>query len=191
MRGLAKSPGFTTLAVIALALGIGASTAIFSVIDNLLLSPFPYRDADRLVTMFIVDKARPDVLARGGYNAAEYAAIASRNSVFEGVGGESSRSVPIVLGEGTELFTGGYVTPGTFQFLGVPALAGRTLTPVDYQPGAPLVFVMRYRTWVARFNADTAVLGNPTCWTGSFARWSASCSRASPWAITMSGCPPT
>jgi predicted permease len=158
-RGLAKSPGFTALAVVALGLGIGASTAIFSVVDNILISPFPYRDAGRLVAMFIVDKARPDVLARGGYNAAEYAAIASRSTVFEGVGGESSRDVPIVLGEGTEMFTGGYVTPGTFQFLGVPALVGRTLTPADYRPGAPPVFVMRYKTWVARFESDPAVLG--------------------------------
>src|ERR1035441_6802268 len=74
-RGLAKDPGFTALAVVALGLGIGASTAIFSVIDNILLNPFPYRAADRLTVMSIVDKARSDGLGRNAFSAQEYLAI--------------------------------------------------------------------------------------------------------------------
>jgi putative ABC transport system permease protein len=157
-RGLAKDPGFTALAVVALGLGIGASTAIFSVIDNILLNPFPYRAADRLTVMSIVDKARSDGLGRNAFSAQEYLAIAAQNHVFEDIVGESSKDVLFRVGEGTELFTGGFGTPNTFAFFGMPAILGRSLTPADYQPGAPPVFVMRHKTWVARFNADPGIL---------------------------------
>jgi putative ABC transport system permease protein len=62
------------------------------------------------------------------------------------------------FGEGTDRFCGGFVTPGTFEFLGMPALVGRVMQPADYEPGAPPVFVLRYKTWVSRFNADPSIL---------------------------------
>jgi putative ABC transport system permease protein len=158
VHGLAKDPGFTALAVVALGLGIGASTAIFSVIDNILLNPFPYRAADRLTVISIVDKARADGLGRTAFTLPEYLAIAARNSVFEDIAGDAGKEVLYRMGEGTELFTGGSCTPNTFEFFGMSAFLGRTLTPADYQPGAPPVFVMRYKTWVSRFNADRGVL---------------------------------
>lgn len=158
VRGLAKDRGFTALAVVALGLGIGASTAIFSVIDNILLNPFPYRAADRLTVMSVVDKANSNGGGRTFYSAPEYLAIAARNSVFEDIVGNAEKDVLYLKGEGTELFKGGFGTPNTFAFFGVSAFQGRTLTPEDYRPGAPPVFVLRHKTWVAHFNADPGIL---------------------------------
>ena len=157
-RGLAKDRGFTALAVVALGLGIGASTAIFSVIDDILLHPFAYRDAGRLTMMSITDKARSDGVGRAAFSAPEYLAIAGRNSVFEDVAGDAGEEVLYRMGDGTELFTGGVCTANTFEFFGLPAFLGRTLVAADYKPGAPPVFVMRHKTWVARFNADPGIL---------------------------------
>jgi hypothetical protein len=120
-RGLAKDRGFTALAVVALGLGIGASTAIFSVIDDILLHPFAYRDAGRLTMMSITDKARSDGVGRAAFSAPEYLAIAGRNSVFEDVAGDAGEEVLYRMGDGTELFTGGVCTANTFEFFGLPA----------------------------------------------------------------------
>ena len=128
-RGLAKDRGFTALAVVALGLGIGASTAIFSVIDDILLHPFAYRDAGRLTMMSIMDKARSDGVGRASFTAPEYLAIAGRNSVFEDVAGDAGEEVLYRMGDGTELFTGGVCTANTFEFFGLPAFLGRTLVP--------------------------------------------------------------
>jgi hypothetical protein len=61
-------------------------------------------------------------------------------------------------GEGTDRFSGSMVTPGTLEFLGLPALVGRVVQPADYEPGATPVFVLRYKTWVNRFNADPSIV---------------------------------
>jgi len=159
LRGMAKDRGFTALAVVALGLGIGASTAIFSVIDNILLNPFPYRASDRLVVMAIVDKANKNGGGRNSFKAPEFLAIASRNGVFEDVMGQTGNDVLYRTGEGTEQLQGGFVTSNTFSFLGMPAFLGRPLMPEDFKPGAPPVFELRYRTWVAKFNSDRGILG--------------------------------
>ena len=159
LRGMAKDRGFTALAVVALGLGIGASTAIFSVIDNILINPFPYRGADRLVVMGIVDKANKNGGSRNSFKPPEFLEIASRNGVFEDVMGQTGNDVLYRNGEGTELFAGGFTTANTFGFLGMPALVGRALTPDDSKPGAPPVFELRYKTWVAKFNADRGIVG--------------------------------
>jgi len=156
---MARDRGFTALAVIALGLGIGASTAIFSVIDNILINPFPYRAADRLVVIRIVDKANKSGGGRTAFKAPEFLAIASRNGVFEDVMGQTGNDVLYRTGEGTQQFDGGFVTPNAFSFLGMPALLGRALTAEDFRPGAAPVFEMRYKTWVAKFNSDRGILG--------------------------------
>jgi predicted permease len=81
-----------------------------------------------------------------------------QNHVFDRVIANDGGDVLYTYGQGTDRFSGGYVTPGTFEFLGLPALVGRVIEPADYQPGAPPVFVLRYKTWVNRFNADPAIL---------------------------------
>ncbi len=158
LRTLRKSPGFAVVAILTLALGIGASTAIFSVIDNVLMEPFPYRDANRLVTVMIHDNDRSEPGGRDGYIGPEFLAYAEQNHSFDGVIADSGMDVLYTTKEGTENYRGELVTPGTFEFFGVPALLGRVLQPADYEPGAPPVFVMRYKTWVNQFSADPNIL---------------------------------
>jgi putative ABC transport system permease protein len=159
LRTLSKSRGFTAVAIATLALGIGASTAIFSVIDNVLLSPFPYKDSKRLVFLQIHDTANSEDGGRQGYSPAEYLELAAQNHVFSETTAAAEDVILYKHGEGTEQLDGAHVTPGTFEFFGMPALRGRVLQPADYQPGAPPVFVMRYKTWVTRFNSDPDLVG--------------------------------
>jgi hypothetical protein len=81
-----------------------------------------------------------------------------QNHVFDGVIAASDDLVLYKHGEGVELLYGAHVTPGTFEFFGMPALYGRVLQPADYQPGAPPVFVMRHKIWMERCNGDPGVL---------------------------------
>jgi predicted permease len=159
MRSLVNQPAFTALAVLTLALGIGAATTIFSVIQNVLLDPFPYRDADRVVAIRIHDATNPQPFGRGGLRTAEFLDYVEQNQVFEDVIGGTFEDVLMTTAEGTEQLNCGLVTPNLFQFLGVPALHGRTLTPADAAPGAPPVFVMAHKMWVKHFNQDPGVIG--------------------------------
>jgi putative ABC transport system permease protein len=157
-RTLWKSRGFAVVAIVTLALGIGASTAIFSVIDNILMEPFPYVDAGRLMSVQIHDNDRSEPGGRGAYKGPEFLAAAEQNQVFDRVIANAEEDVLYTSRQGTERFSGSLVTPGTFEFLGMPPLVGRVMQPADYEPGAPPVFVMRYKTWVNRFSADPRIL---------------------------------
>jgi putative ABC transport system permease protein len=158
LRSLGRSRAFTAVAIATLGLGIGASTAIFSVIDNVLLEPFPYKDSARMVFLRIHDTSRAQEGGRQGYTSDEVLEFTEQNHVFEGVTASLEDLVLYKHGEGVEQFYGVRVTPGTFEFFGMPALYGRVLQPADYQPGAPPVFVMRHKTWMERFNGDPGVL---------------------------------
>src|SRR5258705_2232660 len=158
LRNLRKSPSFTIIAAVTLALGIGASTAIFSVIENVLMEPFPYTDAARLVSVQIHDNARNAVGGRGSSTGLESLDYVEQNHVFDRVIDNDGLDILYRSGEGTERFDGSLITPGTFEFLGMPPLLGRVAQPADYEPGAPPVFVMRYKTWVSRFSADPAII---------------------------------
>jgi putative ABC transport system permease protein len=144
---------------LALALGIGAATTIFSVIQNVLLDPFPYTDAERVVSIMIHDVSSSRPGGRTFFQTPEFLDYVEQSHVFEEVIGGTQGDVLITNGEGTEQFDGGEVTPNAFRFLGVPALLGRTLVPEDAKPGAPPVFVMSYKMWVKRFNMDPAIVG--------------------------------
>jgi len=157
-RNLRKSPGFAIVAMVTLALGIGTSTAIFSVIENVLMEPFPYPDAKHFVSVQIHDTERNEPGGRGGYSGPEYLDYVAQNHVFDRVIANDQEDVLYTYGEGTDRFGGSMVTPGTFEFLGMPALVGRVMQPADYEPGAPPVFVLRYKTWVNRFNADPSIV---------------------------------
>ena len=153
-RGLRKEPSFTLLAMLTLALGIGASTTIFSVIQNVLLDPFPYTDAEKVVQIQIHDteNARPG--GRTFFQLPEFLDYSEQSNVFEEVIGGTMEDVLYTTGDGTELFTGGKVTGNVFHFLGVPPLVGRGITPEDAKPAAPPVFVLAYKAWVKYFNQD-------------------------------------
>src|SRR4029453_15093530 len=159
IRGLANRPSFALLAILNLALGIGAATTIFSVIQGVLLDPFPYVDARRVAMIQIHDttSSRPG----GGpfFQVPEFLQLQSQNHVFEDVIGGSFEDVLMTTAEGTEQFTGGAMTPNMFQFLGGPALFGRALPPAYAATGAPPVFVMAHKMWVAKYNRDPSVVG--------------------------------
>ena len=158
LRNLRKTPGFAIVAVITLALGIGASTAIFSVMENILMEPFPYPDARRYMSIQIHDTERNEPGGRGGFSGPEFLDYVEQNHVFDRVIANDSVDVLYRNGEGTQMLAGNHVTPGTFEFLGMPALFGRVMQPADYEPGAPPVFVLRYKVWVKDFGADPNVI---------------------------------
>jgi len=157
-RMLMKNPGFTLLAVLTLALGIGSTTTIFSAVQNILLDPFPYADASRIVAIRIQDasSSRP---SRRGPRTPEFLDYQEQNHVFEDVAGGRGGDVLYDSGDGMEQFLGSYVTPNMFSFLGVPAQLGRGITSDDARPSAPPVFVMAHKLWVKRFNLDPTILG--------------------------------
>jgi putative ABC transport system permease protein len=158
LRTLRKSPGFALVAILTLALGIGASTAIFSVIENILMEPFPYPDAQRYMSIMIHDTEQSEQDGRPAFGGAEFLDYVDQNRVFDRVIGNSSQDVLYHSAEGTQRFDGNLVSPGTFEFLGMPALFGRVMQPADYEPGAPPVFVLRYKTWVKQFGADPNII---------------------------------
>ena len=147
------------MSIVTLGLGIGAAAAIYSVIHNVMLAPFPYRDANRMVFPRIYDARQGAEIGRQGYAAAEVLEFVEHSHVFE--------ATTAALGEGgvlyrhrtgTEALDGAHVTPGTFEFFGMPALHGRVLQPSDYEPGAPSVFVMSHKSWMERFGGDPSIL---------------------------------
>src|SRR5580693_7628851 len=165
LRGLRKNPRFALAAILALALGIGASTAIFSVIYNALVAPFPYKDQGRLITLRIHDLDQrgggegSEGYLRGMLSYPELHDYMEQNRVFDAFIANCEIDVVYDSGENNSYLSANYVTPGTFELFGVAPLLGRGLEPADYQPGAPPVFVLRYATWTNQFGADPGVVG--------------------------------
>ena len=159
LRRLRKQPSFTGLAVLTLALGAGAATTIFSVIYGVLLDPFPYVNADRVAVVQIQDLSVVRPGGRTAFPFPEYLEYQEQNHVFEEVIGGNHEDVLLTTTEGPEQYDGAYVTPNTFRFLGVPAMAGRGLVPEDAAPGAPPVFVMSHKMWVSRYSLDPSIVG--------------------------------
>jgi putative ABC transport system permease protein len=158
LRGLAKDRRFAFIAIFALALGIGASTAIFSVVDNAFFEPFPYKDSRHLVTIRLHDQDQADRW-RGAFLFAEIQDFMKQNHVFDGMVANLEDDVVYSAGDGNLQLGGNFVTSGTFELLGVAPFLGRSLEAADYQPGAPPVFVMRHATWVGKFNSDPSLIG--------------------------------
>ena len=161
-RGLRKNPRFTLAAILALALGIGASTAIFSVIYNALVAPFPYKDQGRLITLRVDDldsRGDGEGNVRGLLSYPELHDYMEQNRVFDALIANCEIDVVYDSGENNSFLAANYVTPGTFETFGVAPLLGRSLEPADYQPGAPPVFVLRYSTWTNQFGSDPGVVG--------------------------------
>lgn len=157
VRQIRKSPIFTVVAVLTLALGIGSSTAIFSAIDGTLLHPYPYKNAGRLATIrcFSADQFRA-----WRFPARAFVDFKERNHTFEDMFGLVYREVHFTRAIGTEELSGASVSRGTFESLGIPALSGRALIPGDFKPDAPPVFVVSYNLWTKFFNRDPKALGN-------------------------------
>ena len=131
LRQLRKNPGFTTVAVIALALGIGLSTTIFSVFYNGVLHPFPYRDAERLTVISVLDAERPNEGFRSMFRLDEVSAFRNGNHTFDDIVAYSSWDVPYVHNGTSEQVHGCMLTPNAMEFWGVSPLIGRGLAEGD------------------------------------------------------------
>jgi predicted permease len=159
IRNLKKDRRFAFVTVLALALGIGSTTVVFSVFYNLLFDPFADKDADRLVVISVHDLTRVNNDNDGWFSIAEYKSIRAENHVFEDIAGGTHIDVLYDAGAGTRDTQGTFVTTNNFEFLGVPPLLGRWITAQDEAPDAPAVFVIGYKLWKTDFNADLAVVG--------------------------------
>src|SRR5215469_11746516 len=155
LRQIRKSPVFAAVAVLTLALGIGSSTAIFSVIDGILLHPYPYKNAERLATIRVFSA---DQFRAWRFPARAFVDFKEHNHSFEDMFGLVYRELRFTKADTTEKLLGGSVSSGTFESLGIPALFGRALTAEDYKPGAAPVFVVSYSLWTKLFNRDPKVL---------------------------------
>jgi putative ABC transport system permease protein len=158
-RSLAKSPGFTSVAILSLAMGIMATTAIYSVLYGVVLNPFPYKDVDRLMSVRVSNAALRGF--RTGYSVDQFLEIAERNTIFEGVIASTISDVLWTSDGDPQRLRGNHGTFNTFDVMGVPPLLGRTPTPDDARPGATPVVVLGYRFWQRQFSGDPGVLGKP------------------------------
>lgn len=157
-RQLIKSPGFALTAILSLALGIGATTAVFSVVYAVLMNPYPYAAPDRMVHMRLIDPAGKQRMA--GLTAAQWQVI-RKSPVVEDAFISDDWSLTVTGHDLPEDVNGVYVTSNTFNFMGVPPALGRSLVPsdaVDGQDPQP-VAVLSYKFWQRHFNGDTAVVG--------------------------------
>jgi predicted permease len=156
LRVLRKNPGSTVIAILTLALGIGATTTICSVIDSVLLNPLPYQNADRLATPSVL---LPNQIGIPRFPVPVFLDFKEQNHTFEDMIGLAYTGVHYRGTAATEQFFGGWVTPNTFEFLSVEPLLGRRITPEDGKPGSQPVFVMSFRLWSKLFNRDAKILG--------------------------------
>ena len=155
-RALRKAPGFSAIAIVTLALGIGANTAVFSVVKSVLLTPLPYREPDRLVTLW---ETLPG-LSRAMISYPDYKDWRVRNRVFDDVALYSPfRTMSLTLGELPERVGVGYASDNLFGVLGVAPVVGRGFRADEDQPGAARVALLTNGWWKRRFAADTGVIG--------------------------------
>jgi predicted permease len=157
LRTFIRTPGFTALAVLSLALGIMATTAMYSVIHAVVLDPFPYKDVDALMSVRVWSPEQRGF--RTGYSTDQFLEIAERSTIFEGVIASTISDVLWTGGGDPQRLRGNYGTPNTFVVMGVPALLGRPYLPDDGRPDAPPVAVLGYRFWQTQFGGDASVVG--------------------------------
>jgi ABC-type antimicrobial peptide transport system permease subunit len=159
LRMLRKNPGFTTLIVLMLALGIGGTTAIFSVVYGGLLDAFPYVDSHRLAVLITQN---PGTGRDGGWawvSGRELLDYQEQNKVFDEVFGAAGEDVLMKRAEGAVFLDGVRVTSSFFGVLGMPTLTGRPLGHEDAKPGASPVAVLSFKGWRSHFGGDAAVGG--------------------------------
>ena len=157
LRQLRKSPGFTLIAVLTLALGIGANTAIFSVIYAVLLQPLPYPEGDRLVILTETDSNQPQI----SVSYPDYLDWKRDNTVFENIAVSRRESFNLsgLEGRAPEQISGGLVTANFFKVVGLTPQLGRVFTEEEDRVGGPMVAVISDRLWQRLFSRDPNVLG--------------------------------
>ncbi len=156
-RNLRKNPAFTAIAALTLALGIGTNTTIFSVVEGILIKPFPFADPDRLVVLYETQLRRDiDNAAPSYQNVLDWQ---RRATAFEGMAVVTYRSAVLTDGEEPERLLGGVVSWNLFPLLGMHPALGRQFREDDDRPGAEGVVLIGHDLWLRRYNGDPTVIG--------------------------------
>lgn len=155
LRMIRKSPGFTLVATLTLALGIGANTAIFSFVDAVLLKPLPYPNPEELVNVW----EKPPQGDRNGISTLNFLDWKNQNAVFTAMAAATGGSVTLTGVDVPVQLRGVRVSAPFFDILGVRAALGRTFAPDEDQLGKEQVVVLSHRIWESRFGADRSVIG--------------------------------
>ena len=157
VRVLTKSPVFTLVAVLTLGLGIGANTAIFSVVNELLIRPLPYRDSDRITLLWEVS---PEGRHQNSTSRFNFMRWRDQLQSFEGIAAFSDQRITLTGGGEPEEVSVQLATPELFQVLGINPILGSGLIRENAQPGAPPIVVLRYGIWQRRFGGDPDIIGS-------------------------------
>jgi putative ABC transport system permease protein len=157
LRWLLKSPGFTAVAVVSLAIGIGFNTALFTIADALLFKPLPIASPERFVDIFTSDSTGSVQYGTSSYP--DYLDLKAQNDVFDDLVGYSPMFGALNLETGSRLAMGEIVTGNYFSVLGVSAALGRTIAPSDDVPGAPRVVMVSNRYWTRELGRAPDVIG--------------------------------
>src|SRR4029077_8742859 len=157
VRNLSRTPGFTAVAVLTLALAIGANTAIFSVVENVLLRPLPYTQPENLVEIW---NTYPPQVPRAGLSPGDYSDWREQAKSFSEMGAYAEVSYGFNLtGEGqARRVLVGYASSSLFPMLVVRALAGRSFVPEEDKAGSALVVMLSHPLWEGRFGGDPHVV---------------------------------
>ena len=156
VRTLRKNPGFATVSVLTLAIGIGANTAIFSFVNGVLLKPLPYGEPERIVQVL----EKPPGGGRNGISTLNYLDWQKNNTVFEYMAAQTGGSVTLTgVSEPVQL-RGSRVSPHYFDIFGIQATLGRTFAADEDQLGKARVAILSHALWVSQFGADPSVIGH-------------------------------
>jgi len=157
VRGLVKHPGFTAIVVITLALGIGASTAIFSVVDSVLLRRLPYKNAERIVAIQELNREGK----RGQVTSANFYDWRAQNTVFEHLAAIKTTTTNLALSDHAERINLAQTNANFFDVFGITPQYGRLFIPQDEQAGHAPVVVVSHALWQRRFGGDPSLVGKP------------------------------
>ncbi len=165
LRTLLRQSGFTAVAVLSLAIGIGANSAIFSVINALLLRPLPYQDADRLVILW--NRSPGLNVEQDWFSPGQYLDVKTENQVFETTAVTIGASFNLTGQGGPEHVDGARVSSSFFSLFGARATLGRVLLPEEDAPGKSAVVILSHGFWQRRFGSDPAVVGRALTLSGN------------------------
>jgi putative ABC transport system permease protein len=155
LRAMLRQPGFTAIAALTLALGIGANTAIFSLVNSILLRQLPFQQPERLA---LATSRRPDP-GKQPFTLPDFIDYRDQNQTLEGIAAFANWSANLTAQGEPERLQGLRISANAFQMLGVEAVAGRALLPEDDTPGRQRVVVLSYGLWQRRFGADPQLVG--------------------------------
>src|SRR5262245_23597688 len=155
-RHLLKKPGFSLLVIFALALGLGANTAVFSVVNGVLLKPLPFSEAENLV---IVRETKLPQFPEFSTSPGNFLDWQKQATVFESMGAWSNSRFNLIEGSEPEVVFGARATASLLPMVRLKPMLGREFTPDEDREGTAGVVILSHRLWQRRFGGDTAVLG--------------------------------